>query len=47
MLKPNRSTDTEVENQKNGLTLTLPSDREIVITRAFNAPRKLVFCSMD
>jgi uncharacterized protein YndB with AHSA1/START domain len=30
---------------KNGntTTLTLPSDREIVITRVFNAPRQLVF----
>ncbi len=26
-----------------GLTLTLPSDREIVMTRVFNAPRRLVF----
>ncbi len=25
------------------LTLTLPSDREIVMTRVFNAPRELVF----
>ena len=24
-------------------TMTLPSDREIVITRTFNAPRALVF----
>jgi len=27
----------------NALTLTVPSDREIVMTRAFNAPRRLVF----
>jgi uncharacterized protein YndB with AHSA1/START domain len=26
-----------------GTTMTLPSDREIVITRTFDAPRKLVF----
>ena len=25
------------------MTLTLPSDREIVLTRVFNAPRRLVF----
>jgi len=25
------------------MTLTLPSDREIVLTRSFNAPRRLVF----
>jgi uncharacterized protein YndB with AHSA1/START domain len=28
---------------KNTLTVTLPSDREIVLTRFFNAPRELVF----
>src|SRR5258706_3870326 len=28
---------------KDKLTLTTPSDREIVMTRAFNAPRRLVF----
>jgi len=33
----------QVEQQHNGLTLTLPSDREIIITRVFNAPRHLVF----
>src|SRR5688500_11928262 len=27
----------------NAATLTFPSDREMVITRLFNAPRKLVF----
>jgi uncharacterized protein YndB with AHSA1/START domain len=32
-----------VANQGNGLTLTLPSEREIVVTRIFNAPRRLVF----
>ncbi len=26
-----------------GMTLTLPSDQEIVLTRVFNAPRSLVF----
>ncbi len=26
-----------------GLMLTLPSDREIVLTRVFDAPRRLVF----
>lgn len=30
-------------NSGDGLTLTLPSDREIVVTRVFNAPRRLVF----
>ena len=25
------------------LSITLPSDREIVVTREFNAPRDLVF----
>lgn len=34
---------TLVENQHGNLTLTLPSDREIVLTRVFNAPRRLVF----
>ena len=28
---------------KHGLTLTLPSDCEFVLTRVFNAPRRLVF----
>ena len=28
------------------LTLTTPTDREIVMTRVFNAPRKLVFDAM-
>ncbi|HEV8146829.1 MAG TPA: SRPBCC family protein [Bryobacteraceae bacterium] len=28
------------------LTLTTPTDREIVMTRAFNAPRRLVFDAM-
>jgi uncharacterized protein YndB with AHSA1/START domain len=28
---------------QNGFTLTLPSDREILVTRVFNAPRQLVF----
>jgi uncharacterized protein YndB with AHSA1/START domain len=27
----------------NGVTLTTPSDREIIITRVFDAPRRLVF----
>jgi len=30
-------------NDENATTLTMPSDREIVITRVFDAPRKLVF----
>lgn len=30
-------------SSNNTLTLTLPSDREIVITRIFDAPRELVF----
>lgn len=29
--------------QRNETTLTLPSDREILITRQFNAPRRIVF----
>ncbi|MBD2677658.1 MULTISPECIES: SRPBCC family protein [Nostoc] len=33
----------QVEQQHNGFTLTLPSDREIIITRVFNAPRRLLF----
>jgi uncharacterized protein YndB with AHSA1/START domain len=34
---------TQSEQQQNGFTVTLPSDREILITRVFNAPRQLVF----
>lgn len=30
-------------NGKHGLTVTTPSDREIVMTRVFDAPRELVF----
>lgn len=30
-------------NQNNRTVVTLPSDREILITRVFNAPRELVF----
>ncbi len=30
-------------NQNNRITVTLPSDLEILITRVFNAPRELVF----
>lgn len=33
----------QVEQQQNGFTVTLPSDREIMVTRVFNAPRRLVF----
>ncbi|MDZ8029245.1 MAG: SRPBCC family protein [Nostoc sp. DedQUE01] len=33
----------QIEQQQNGFTLILPSDREIIITRVFNAPRHLVF----
>ena len=33
------------EPPRNPTTLTLPSDREIVITRAFEAPRELVFAA--
>ena len=29
--------------QGSTLTITLPSDREIVMTRVFDAPRELVF----
>lgn len=29
--------------EQQGVTVTLPSDREIIITRSFNAPRHLVF----
>ena len=32
-----------VQRQIGELTLTLPSDREIVMTRVFDAPRELVF----
>jgi uncharacterized protein YndB with AHSA1/START domain len=31
---------------KNALSLTLPSDREILLTRFFDAPRELVFKAM-
>jgi uncharacterized protein YndB with AHSA1/START domain len=31
------------QEQTGTTTLTLPSDREIVMTRVFNAPRRLVF----
>ncbi|WP_250124685.1 SRPBCC family protein [Chroococcidiopsis sp. CCMEE 29] len=33
----------QVEHQQHGITVTLPSDREIVVTRVFNAPRQLIF----
>ncbi len=36
------STET-VSRQVGAMTLSLPSDREIVLTRAFDAPRELVF----
>lgn len=32
-----------VTNSKSAYVVTLPSDREIVMTRVFNAPRELVF----
>jgi uncharacterized protein YndB with AHSA1/START domain len=32
-----------VEGNHAALTVTLPSDREIVMTRVFDAPRELVF----
>jgi uncharacterized protein YndB with AHSA1/START domain len=34
---------TQSANPKSATTMTLPSDREILITRVFNAPRELVF----
>jgi len=34
---------TKPASTRNAATLTFPSDREMVITRVFNAPRKLVF----
>jgi uncharacterized protein YndB with AHSA1/START domain len=34
--------DARTEN-RSALTLTMPSDREIVLTRVFDAPRRLVF----
>jgi len=34
-----------IEAEKNKLTLTLPSEREILLTRAFAAPRRLVFAA--
>ncbi|MBF2047014.1 MAG: SRPBCC domain-containing protein [Elainella sp. C42_A2020_010] len=34
---------TQLKHQQDGFTLTLPSDREIAVTRVFNAPRQLVF----
>ncbi|MBD2340982.1 SRPBCC domain-containing protein [Calothrix sp. FACHB-156] len=33
----------QAKQQQNGFTVTLPSDTEILITRIFNAPRRLVF----
>jgi uncharacterized protein YndB with AHSA1/START domain len=33
----------QVKHQQNGFTVTLPSDREIAVTRIFHAPRQLVF----
>ncbi|BAY24030.1 hypothetical protein NIES2100_38230 [Calothrix sp. NIES-2100] len=33
----------QVQQQQNGFAVTLPSDREILVTRVFNAPRRLVF----
>ncbi|MBD2199963.1 MULTISPECIES: SRPBCC family protein [Calothrix] len=33
----------QVKKQQNGFAVTLPSDTEILITRIFNAPRRLVF----
>ncbi|BAY30202.1 hypothetical protein NIES2107_20460 [Nostoc carneum NIES-2107] len=33
----------QVKQQQSGFTITLPSDTEILITRVFNAPRRLVF----
>jgi len=38
-----RFTARHIAARKNKLTLTLPSDREIVLTRDFDAPRALVF----
>src|SRR5213592_459415 len=32
---------------KNSMTVTTPTDREIVVTRDFNAPRSLVWDSMS
>lgn len=32
--------------QSNRMTLTMPSDREVVLTRVFDAPRRLVFEAM-
>ncbi|NJN58077.1 MAG: hypothetical protein HC879_11580 [Leptolyngbyaceae cyanobacterium SL_5_9] len=34
---------TQVGSEPNGFSIMLPSDREILVTRIFNAPRKLVF----
>src|ERR1700740_2690854 len=33
-------------NQGRGLTLTTPTEREIAMTRVFDAPRRLVFDAM-
>ncbi|MBD2165242.1 SRPBCC domain-containing protein [Calothrix membranacea FACHB-236] len=33
----------QLKQQQNGFAVTLPSDTEILITRIFNAPRRLVF----
>src|SRR5690606_5079811 len=41
----NRKETKMIEAEKNKLTLTLPSEREILLTRAFAAPRRLVFAA--
>ncbi|KYC35279.1 hypothetical protein WA1_08995 [Scytonema hofmannii PCC 7110] len=33
----------QIKQQQNGFAVTLPSEREILITRVFNAPRQLIF----
>ncbi len=38
-----QSPATLAEPRRHGLTVTLPSDLEVVLTRVFDAPRRLVF----
>src|SRR5690349_6012305 len=36
-----------VTNSRKALSVSVPSDREIVLTREFDAPRELVFLAMS
>ena len=44
MTAANRDSGTDLAaSKRSALTVTLPSDREITLTRSFDAPRRLVF----